>query len=70
MALNVIESYDDPRFAAVKEDFYSNFIPDDWDHIITGKTKAAVERRARQVVRLDYEIKRIANGWMAVTYHS
>jgi hypothetical protein len=68
--VKVVEGKNDPEFILYEKDFYSNFIPDDWDYIVVGSNRSVVENVASQLAVLDYDIKPIVNAWMAVTYHS
>jgi hypothetical protein len=70
MAVKIVEGYTDPAWPEVKEMFYDNFNPDDWDSITIAKTRATVKRHAEKRMVCDYTIKKVGDVWVAVNYHS
>lgn len=69
MAVKVISGWNDPEFEIFENIFY-NFTPDDWDYMVIGDREFEVERIADKLHVCDYEIKKIGDRWVAVTYHS
>lgn len=70
MAIRITSGYNDPMFEEYKDRFYNNFTPDDWDYIIVGDNEITVEMIASRLMVCDYEIKKVGDEWIAVTYHS
>ena len=70
MAIRICDGYNDPMFKDYEDRFYNNFTADDWDYIIVGKTKRAVEKHAKKRMVCVYQIKMVGDEWIAVTYHS
>lgn len=70
MSVQVVAGYNDTAFETVKDMFYSNFGPDDWDFIIVGAVRSEVENLAWRLEVCDSQVKQIGDQWVAVTYHS
>jgi hypothetical protein len=70
MAIKIVCGYNDPEWDSVKDMFYDNFDPDDWDYIIIGSNKQQVEDMAYKLQVCDYRVREINEQWVAVTYHS
>lgn len=69
MSIKIITGYSEPEWQDVKDMFYTNFTPDDWDYIIIGDSEYDVQLLAEKLQVCDYKIKLINNQWVAVTYH-
>ena len=70
MTVSVVQGYNDQGFEGVRELFYENFPPDDWDYIITGTDEHEVRSLASRLEVCDSCVQLIAGQWVAVTYHS
>lgn len=70
MAITIIHGHSDEKFDEVKEMFYQNFMPDDWDYIIIGPNEFFVSHIAFKLEVCDSDVKYIDGQWVAVTYHS
>lgn len=74
--IQVIESYNDPEFDKIEQDFYTNFTPDDWTFIMVAKRsnmrKSTIERAIREAhpSACDFQFAKVRGFWMAVSYHS
>jgi hypothetical protein len=72
----VIETYNDPVFDKIEDEFYSNFSSDDWTFIFIANDnrmrKTTIERAIRTVhpTACDYQFAKVNDRWMAVSYHS
>lgn len=70
MAVRFVEGYNDPAWDEVKDRFYANFNPDDWDSITIAKTRATVKRHCKKRLVCDFEIRKVGDEWWGVNYHS
>lgn len=70
MAIKIVCGYNDEEWDSVKDMFYKNFNPDDWDYIIIGSDEYQVKDMAYKLQVCDFEAKEIGLMWVAVTYHS
>lgn len=70
MAVQVVNGYKDSMWDVVKDMFYANFNPDDWDYIVMGYDEQEVREMAQKMTVCDNDVKQIGVMWVAVTYHS
>ena len=80
MSIKIICGDNDAEWDSVRDMFYENFSPDDWDYIIIGEDRHQVEDMAYRLEVCSFQIKEVKavdpmtnwtiDQWVAVTYHS
>ena len=74
--IKVIESYNDPEFDKIENDFNCNFTNDDWSFIMIAERANMRRNTIERFIRnshpsaCDFQFAKVRGRWMAVSYHS